>query len=87
MRIDKRGHKFRDELEWADVLKNYRDSGLGMEAFCRGEGIHVGSLRRRLSVSDVSSSSFVELPVPEERRANRVELRFGSGLVLRIEEL
>ena len=39
MQVQANGHVQRSAVEWSSLITQYRQSGLGMKAFCEQEGL------------------------------------------------
>jgi len=87
----------RSRQEWRSLLARFDDSGLGVEAFCRREGISAASLYRwRGLLSTVSddgdtgvvskAAAFVDLGALSSAPVPRIDitLDLGDGLVLHL---
>lgn len=87
----------RSRQEWRSLLAKFDDSGLGVEAFCRREGISAASLYRwRGLLSTVSDDGdtgvvsktavFVDLGALSSAPVPRIDitLDLGDGLVLHL---
>jgi putative transposase len=87
------------EREWRELLSRFERSGLGVEAFCRREGISAASLYRWRSLlseavdrGDVvvhgSTPAFVDLGALNAESSARLrldlKLDLGEGLVLHL---
>lgn len=93
-----KGHR-RSRSEWRALLAKVGDSGLGVEAFCRREGISAASFYRwRSMLSDAvdrgevvvrdSAPAFVDLgalnSASSPGRRLDLKLELGDGLVLHL---
>lgn len=87
----------RSRREWRFLLTKFDDSGLGVEAFCRREGISAASLYRwRGLLSAVGddgetelvskAAAFVDLGALSSAPVPRIDLKLdlGDGLVLHL---
>lgn len=88
----------RSRNEWRSLLRRFGNSGLGVEAFCRREGVSAASfyrwrtlLRDTVDRGDVvvhgSTAAFVDLGAlnsqPPRRRLD-LKLDLGEGVVLHL---
>ena len=86
----------RNQGEWRALLARFGASGLGVEAFCRHEGISVASLYRWRSLlnqggdggagnGDDTAPAFVDVGtlngVPSARPRLELKLDLGDGLI------
>ena len=88
MRTLSNGKRVRSESEWREIFRSYRVSGLSRAAFCKREGIAIGSFsnwEKRLKPKARPSSEFVEWspPAPPPTRTPELELSLPGGVTLR----
>jgi transposase-like protein len=87
----------RSRQEWRSLLARFDDSGLGVDAFCRREGISAASLYRWRALLGAAgdegkaevvskAATFVDLGALSSAGAARIELKLdlGDGLVLHL---
>lgn len=87
----------RSRQEWRSLLAKFDGSGLGVEAFCRREGVSAASLYRWRSLLSAvgddgetevvsNTAAFVDLGALSSAGAPRIDLKLdlGDGLVLHL---
>jgi hypothetical protein len=71
---------------WQRVLEHWRQSGLGVTAFCRRHELPCKRFfkwRQKLEPASPSASGFVELQsTPDLRSTNHLEIQLGAARVL-----
>ena len=92
MRVLADGRVRRSRSEWQTIMKQFRESGLAVAAFCEREELSpsvFAGWKRTLGVKTVKKPSFVELtpstaprPTPAPARGD-FELSLPGGVVLR----
>ena len=88
MQVQANGHMQRSAVEWTGIIAQYRQSGLGMKAFCEQERLTLRTCEnwyRRVRRSETGKGQFVEVPAPREVTTPwAVEIEFPSGVRLRV---
>lgn len=79
----------RSRAEWAQIIERFDAGTDSVSAFCRSEGIGVGSFyqwRNTLQTSQAPAPRFIELEAPFASPPVQwqVELDLGDGVVLRL---
>jgi len=88
MQVQSNGHVQRSAVEWSGIITRYRQSGMGMKAFCEQEGLRLGTFEewyRRVRRSETSKGRFVE-GKSERPSAGpwAVEVELPNGVRLRV---
>jgi hypothetical protein len=88
MQVQANGHVQRSAVEWSGIIAQYRQSGLGMKAFCEQEGLTLRTFEdwyRRQRRSERSKGHFVEVPAPRGAVSPwAVEIELPHGVRLRV---
>jgi hypothetical protein len=88
MQVQTNGHVQRSAVEWSSLITQYRQSGLGMKAFCEQEGLTLRTFEnwyRRVRRSETGKGQFVEVPIPSVTASPwAVEIEFPTGVRLRV---
>jgi hypothetical protein len=88
MQVQTNGHVQRSAVEWSSLITQYRQSGLGMQAFCEQERLTLRTFEnwyRRVRRSETGKGQFVEVPAPQEvSRPWAVEVELPNGVRLRV---
>lgn len=88
MQVHTNGHVPRSAVEWSSLIAQYRQSGLGMKAFCEQEGLTLRTFEnwyRRVRRSETGKGQFVEVTPPRVLASPwAVEIEFPSGVRLRV---
>lgn len=80
----------RGEQQWAEILRRFGASGLGVRQFCERDGVPLSSLQRwQRRLRSVPSGKFVELVSPASASTTAaamswsLEVSFPNGASLR----
>jgi hypothetical protein len=88
MQLTSNGHVQRSAAQWREIIARYRQSGLGMKAFCEQEGLMYRTFEeweRRQRRGERSKGQFVEVKVPPVTASPwAVEVEFPNGVRLRV---
>jgi hypothetical protein len=88
MQVQANGHVQRSAVEWSGIIAQYRQSGLGMKAFCEQEGLTLRTFEewyRRVRKGETSKGRFVEVQAPSVSASPwAVEVEFPNGVRLRV---
>jgi len=88
MQVHTNGHVQRSAVEWSSLIAQYRQSGLGMKAFCSQEGLTLRTFEnwyRRVRRSETGKGQFVEVPAPRTVATPwTVEVELPNGVRLRV---
>ena len=88
MQVQSNGHVQRSAVEWSGIIARYRQSGLGMKAFCEQEGLTLRTFEewyRRVRRSETSKGRFVEVKSARPSAEPwAVEVEFPNGVRLRV---
>ena len=88
MQVFANGHVQRSAVEWSGIIARYRQSGMGMKAFCEQEGLRLGTFEewyRRVRRSETGKGRFVEVKAPSVVASPwAVEVELPTGVRLRV---
>ena len=88
MQVHANGHVQRSAVEWSGIIARYRQSGMGMKAFCEQEGLTLRTFEewyRRVRRSETRRGQFVEVKAPSVVASpGAVEVEFPNGVRLRV---
>jgi hypothetical protein len=88
MQVHANGHVQRSAVEWSGIIARYRQSGMGMKAFCEQEGLTLRTFEewyRRVRRSETRKGQFVEVKAPSVAASPwAVEVEFPNGVRLRV---
>ena len=88
MQVQSNGHVQRSAVEWSGIITRYRQSGMGMKAFCEQEGLRLGTFEewyRRVRRSETGKGQFVEMKAPSVAASPwAVEVELPNGVRLRV---
>ena len=88
MQVLANGHVQRSAVEWSGIIARYRQSGVGMQAFCEQEGLRLGTFEewyRRVRKGETRKGQFVEVKAPNVGASSwAVEVELPNGIRLRV---
>jgi hypothetical protein len=88
MQVLTNGHVQRSAVEWSGIIARYRQSGMGMKAFCEQEGLRLGTFEewyRRVRKGETRKGQFVEVKAPSVGASPwAVEVELPNGVRLRV---
>ena len=88
MQVHANGHVQRSAVEWSGIIARYRQSGMGMKAFCEQEGLRRGTFEewyRRVRRSETGKGQFVEVKAASGAASPwAVEVDLPTGVRLRV---
>ena len=88
MQVLTNGHVQRSAVEWSGIIARYRQSGLGMQAFCEQEGLTPRTFEewyRRVRRSETNKGRFVEVKAERPSAGPwAVEIELPNGVRLRV---
>ncbi len=88
MQVHTNGHVQRSAVEWSSIIAQYRQSGLGMKAFCEQERLTLRTFEnwyRRVRRNERGKGQFVEVPAPRAVATPwAVEVELPNGVRLRV---
>jgi hypothetical protein len=82
------GYMQRSAAQWSEIIARYRQSGLGSQQFCEGEGLVRRTFEkweRRVRRKEGPKGQFVEVPTPQVGSGPwAVEVELPNGVRLRV---
>ena len=88
MQVLANGHVQRSAVEWSGIITRYRQSGLGMKAFCEQEGLTLRTFEewyRRQRRAERGKGQLLELRPPVRAEGPwAVEVELPNGVRLRV---
>ena len=88
MQVLANGQVQRSAVEWSGMIARYRQSGMGMKAFCEQEGLTLRTFEewyRRVRQGETSKGKFVEVKAASVAASPwAVAVEFPNGVRLRV---